>query len=90
MRAVRALLAALALLFPTAGCEDDSELPDDAVYCLVPAHCANVSIEGAECCSGICVDCFTDSDSIALFVNILAPPWKSRLSPADNAFRCGS
>ena len=62
MRAVRALLAALAMLFVPTACDDDGGLPDNATYCLVPAHCANVSVEGAECCSGVCVDCFTDSD----------------------------
>jgi hypothetical protein len=61
MRAARALLAALLLLVPAA-CDDGGDLPEDAVFCLLPAHCANVSIEGGECCSGVCVDCFTDSD----------------------------
>ena len=58
MRAVRALLAALAILLPSA-CDDGQS---EETYCLVEAHCANVSIEGAQCCDGVCVDCYVDSD----------------------------
>ena len=60
MRAARALLAALAVLLPAACDEDQSE---DATYCLVQAHCDEVSIEGARCCDGVCVDCYVDSDA---------------------------
>jgi hypothetical protein len=59
MRAVRALLAALALLAPSAACDEGSE----ETHCLVQAHCDDYSVEGAVCCAGVCVDCYVDSDS---------------------------
>jgi hypothetical protein len=58
MRAVRALLAVLALLLPAA-CDEGT---NEETHCVVQAHCADVSVEGARCCAGVCVDCYVDSD----------------------------
>ena len=68
MRAARILLSALFLVVAPAACDDDGrDLPEDAIFCQVSAQCAGISDEGGMCCSGICVDCWADSDGDGTF-----------------------
>lgn len=55
------LLATLLACF-IASCDGDDDLPDDAVTCAVQADCADFTDEGGMCCSGVCVDCWSDHD----------------------------
>lgn len=68
MRAARALLSTLFLLLVPAGCDDDDgNLSEDTILCDEPADCAELTDEGGMCCSGICVDCWSDADADGTF-----------------------
>jgi hypothetical protein len=68
MRRACGLLSSLFLLVATAACDGDGrDLPEDAIFCQVSAQCAGISDEGGMCCSGICVDCWADSDDDGTF-----------------------
>ncbi len=57
---MRAFVTAVLLVLASAGCDDGDGR--EILTCDDTPDCASLTDEGGACCSGICVDCWADSD----------------------------